>query len=152
MLPRVTGEVQGPLWIICEDGREYIDRFARFLDGEFRFAHATDAAALDALLASGDAAGIILDLDFRRTPGELLVDEAGLTHDAPADALRRRLAETQGLLILRRLRARGVTLRVLLFADLADASQAAWLEETLAPLAIVPGREGLAQTAARMRG
>ena len=77
---------------------------------------------------------MLLDLDFRRTPAERLVDEQGPA-PAPLDAgTRARLAETQGILILRRLRAGGVTLPAVLFADLDDAEQRAFLERTLAPL------------------
>jgi hypothetical protein len=164
MLP----DVSSPLWIICEDGAEYFERFSRFLDGEFRFLPAGDAASLVLLVelgaqealaasiagregsASGDVAGVILDLDFRRTAAERLVDEQGRTHAAVAEETRQRLSQAQGILILRLLRARGFGVPVLLFADL-DEDQAAYLERTLAPVAIVPSHEGLLQTAARMR-
>jgi hypothetical protein len=145
----------GPLWIVCEDGSEYFERFSRFLDGEFRFLPAGDAASLLRLVevgaAEGGVAGVILDLDFRRTPAERLVDEQGRTHAAVAEETRRRIAQAQGILILRLLRARGFDVPVLLFADLDDAEQAAYLERTLGPVEIVPGHEGLVQTAARMR-
>ena len=143
-----------PLWIVCEDGTEYLERFSRFLDGEFRFVAAADAGALVALLDGDEtraAAGVILDLDFRRTASERLIDETGVTQTALSDDRRRRLAATQGILILRHLRARDHALPVLLCADLDDAGQASYLEETLAPLSIVPSHEGLVQTAARMR-
>jgi hypothetical protein len=139
-----------PVWIICEDGSEYLERFQRFLDDRFRFVHALDGPALLAALAGG-ASGIILDLDFRRTPRERLVDEQGRAGRALAEDERRRLASQQGILILRLLRARGFAPPVLLFADLDDASQVSYLESTLAPLSIVPSHEGLRQTADRMQ-
>lgn len=141
-----------PRFLVCEDGSEYLERFTRFLDEEFLFEPAGSAAALLALLAR-PAAGVILDLDFRRTAPEALIDEQG--HTLPAaeldPATRRRLAESQGIHILRLLRSRGLRVPVLLFADLDDAGQARYLETSLAPLSIVRGSEGLAQTAARLR-
>ena len=137
-------------WIICEDGSEYFERFARFLDGEFEFVAAPDAASLLAALGTA-ASGVILDLDFRRTPPESLIDEQGASPPPPGEATRRRLAETQGLLILRLLRAAGDATPVLLFADLDDAERATYLERSFAPVEIVPSNEGLLQTAERMR-
>ena len=64
-----------PLWIVCEDGTEYLERFSRFLGDEFRFAPARDGETL--LAEAQAAAGVILDLDFRLTPPERLVDERG---------------------------------------------------------------------------
>jgi hypothetical protein len=149
MLP---GDVTAkPLWVVCEDGSEYLERFRRFLDGEFQFVAAASGAALLAALDAADATGVILDLDFRRTAAAELVDEQGETNDALAEPSRRRLAETQGILILRLLRARGHRAPVLLFADFDDAGQVAYLESTLAPLAVVPSHEGLVAIAARMR-
>lgn len=159
MLPPVEDEdpAARPLWLVCEDGTEYLERFERFLPGKFRFRPARSAGALLlelAGLADAGAAGVgvILDLDFRRTPRELLIDEEGRTDAALSEERRRRLSESQGILILRLLRARGVTLPVLLFADLEDPGQAAYLEHTCAPLYIVPSNEGLRTTAARMEG
>ena len=146
MLPGVR-----PMWLVCEDGDEYHDRFSRFLDGEFRFGRAGDAAALLDALAAEPACGVILDLDFRRTSPERLVDADGRAGMARSPGELKQLAATQGILILRLLRARGHRVPVLLYADLDDAEQASWLESTLGPLAIVPGHEGLVQTAARMR-
>lgn len=143
MLPGVK-----PRWVVCEDGTEYHERFVRFLGGEFEFVPASDAEALWA--AAGEADGVILDLDFRLTPAERLIDERGDVGNAGSEDARRRLSAAQGILILRALRARGHRLRVLLCADLDD-EQAAFLVASLAPLQIVPSREGLAQTAERMR-
>ena len=57
----------------------------------------------------------------------------------------------EGILILRALRARGVRLPAFLFADLDDRARVAFLEASLAPLAIVSSREGLPAIAARLR-
>jgi hypothetical protein len=138
-----------PRFVVCEDGTEYLDRFRRFLGDAFAFTPAGDFAA--ALAAAAHADGLLLDLDFRRTPPHQLVDEQGA---APPDldaGSRRRLSETQGILILRQLRARGVALPALLFADLDDAAQARFLERTLAPMTLASSRLGIVEVAALMR-
>ena len=91
-----------------------------------------------------DAAGLLLDLDFRRTDPSLLVDESGAA--APRSA-----AEIQGILILRALRSRGVKLPALLFADLDDAARIERLQRELAPLSVIPSGEGLPELARRLR-
>ena len=149
MLPGVTAA--RPCFVVCEDGTEYLDRFRRFLDDAFRFTPAGDYASALAATAGGQAHGLLLDLDFRRTPPERLVDEAGPTRPGLDAGSRQRLAETQGILILRQLRARGVTLPALLFADLDDSEQARFLERTLAPLTIVSSRAGIVVVAGLMR-
>lgn len=151
MLPGVTSDPgPRPRWLVCEDGTEYVTRLVRFLSAEFRFERVGDLVELRA--AAAGAAGVILDLDFRRTPPERLVDETGAAAaDRPPDE-RRRLAESQGILILRALRASGAALPALLCADLDDPGQVAFLERTLAPLAVVPSTESLAALAARLRG
>ena len=93
-----------PIFLICEDGTEYQDRLERFLGSEFRFVRADSFSALVAALdAHGAAAGLVLDLDFRRTPAEQLVDEAGASIALHEKA---RVAALQGLFILRALRGR----------------------------------------------
>lgn len=139
-----------PLWVVCEDGTEYLERFVRFLADRFQFVHALDGPALLEALAAGPS-GVILDLDFRRTPRERLVDEQGRSGLALGEEQRRRLAGQQGILILRLLRAHGSRLPVFLCADLDNAAQLAYLERTLAPLVIVPSHEGLRELAARMQ-
>lgn len=135
-------------FVVCEDGDEYLQRFRRFLGESFDFLPARDFAA--AAAAAGGADGLLLDLDFRRTPAERLIDERGPA-PAPLDAgTRARLAETQGILILRRLRAGGVSLPAVLFADLDD-TQRAFLERTLGPLTVAGSRLGIAQIAALLR-
>jgi len=129
-------------FIVCEDGAEYTDRFRRFLGDRFSFVRAGHFA--DALSHSPGACGVLLDLDFRRTSSALLVDERGQRADGSA-------AEVQGILILRALRAHGVRLPALLFADLDDAGRSARLEAELAPLRVVPSSAGLAQIAQLLR-
>ena len=129
-------------FIVCEDGTEYIDRFTRFLGREFEFRRAGHFA--EALALVPGARALLLDLDFRRAQPALLVDERG----APAP---RSAADVQGILILRALRARGVALPALLFADLDDEARAARLESELAPLRVVPASVGLPRIAQLLR-
>jgi hypothetical protein len=145
MLPAVTAKPTKPMFVVCEDGREYIERFQRFLGDGFTFVPAGDLAA--ALGACAGAAGILLDLDFRRTPPERLVDEAGRPFEGADEGTRRRLSDSQGIYVLRSLRARALTLPAVLFADLAD-DQAQFLERTLAPLVVAPSRVGLGEISA----
>ena len=128
-------------FLICEDGQEYSERFSRFLGGEFSFSRA--ACFSEAVQLAPEASALLLDLDFRRTDPALLIDE----HGAPGP----RLADVQGILILRALRARGVTLPALLFADLDDQERVQRLEAELAPLQIVSSDEGLPRIAQRLR-
>jgi len=138
-----------PRWIVCEDGDEYLSRFRRFLGQEFEFVPAGDLQ--DVLRAAPGAAGLLLDLDFRRADPARLVDETGAARADLAAGERRRLAEVQGVLILRALRGRGIVLPALLCADLDEAAQARQLEAELAPLAVVPGSEGVARIGERLR-
>jgi hypothetical protein len=148
MLPDLIAAL--PRFVVCEDGTEYLDRFQRFLGDAFTFSPAGDFET--ALGAAAGARGVLLDLDFRRTPPERLVDERGAAAPPELDAgSRRRLTETQGILILRQLRARGVRLPALLFADIDDGEQARFLERTLAPLTIASSRLGIVEVAALMR-
>jgi hypothetical protein len=138
-----------PTFVVCEDGTEYLDRFQRFLGDAFTFVPVRDfAAARD---AAAGAQGVLLDLDFRRTPAERLVDERGPAPQ-PLDAgTRGRLAEQQGILILRQLRAARITLPAILFADIDDPGQARFLTASLAPLTIAGSRLGIPEIAALMR-
>src|SRR5262249_33605869 len=123
-----------PRFVVCEDGTEYLERFTRFLGDDFTFIPARDFA--DARAVADGADGLLLDLDFRRTPRERLVDENGPVPPTLDDDRRRRLAEMQGILILRQLRAAGIGLPAILFADLDDEDRRRFLELTLAPLTI----------------
>lgn len=149
MLPSVT-QLRRPRVIVCEDGTEYVDRFRRFLGDAFDFVPAGDFAS--ALAACAQVDGLLLDLDFRRTPPERLVDEAGATSPALDAGTRLRLAQSQGILVLRALRARGVALPAILFADLDDDQQARFLERSLAPLTVATSSTGLREIAALVRG
>jgi len=137
----VTAPAPPPAFLVVEDGREYIDRFTRLLGASFRFARAGSAAEATAALAVGGVAGVLLDLDFRRTPGEALIDEAGRAGLPPHE--RRRVAAVQGILIARALRRCAPAIPMLLFADLGDAEQIAFLEGELAPLRVVASSVGL---------
>jgi len=130
-----------PRLIVCEDGSEYLDRFRRFLGADFAFVAAADFESARALAGSAD--GVLLDLDFRRTPAARLIDERGGAAGILDDDRRRRLSETQGILILRQLRAVGVPLPAILFADIDDGERAQFLERTLAPLRIASSRLGI---------
>jgi hypothetical protein len=138
-----------PRWIVCEDGDEYVSRFRRFLGSEFDFVPARDLG--EALRAAPGAAGLLLDLDFRRADPASLVDETGTARATLAAGERRRLSEVQGVLILRALRGRGVRLPALLCADLDDPAQVRRLEEELRPLTVVPGSEGVPAIGERLR-
>jgi hypothetical protein len=149
MLPAVS---RLPTFVVCEDGAEYIERFRRFLGDAFAFVPAQDLGAAALALEAGGVDGVLLDLDFRRTPPDRLVDERGHplagAHVHVDEGTRRRLVESQGIFILRALRARGVALPAVLFADLADAEQARFLESTLAPLVVASSRTGLRELGA----
>jgi hypothetical protein len=131
-----------PSLVVCEDGDEYTTRFSRLLGQEIVFERATCYAEALRLLHTG-ALGILLDLDFRRTPSADLVDEAGATCPTLSEGERRRLAEIQGILILRALRGAGIVAPAILFADLDDADRSTFLERTLAPLVILTSSEKL---------
>jgi hypothetical protein len=135
-------------FVVCEDGDEYLQRFRRFLGEAFEFLPARDFAAAAATASRAD--GILLDLDFRRTPPDRLVDERGPAPTPLPAGTRARLAETQGILVLRRLRAGGIALPAILFADL-DETQRGFLESTLAPLTVAGSRLGITEIAALLR-
>jgi len=138
-----------PRWIVCEDGDEYLERFRRFLGADCEFIPAGDLQ--EVLRAADGADGVLLDLDFRRTDTARLVDESGAARAQLSAGERARLAEMQGVLILRALRARGVGLPALLCADLDDPDQVQRLEDELRPLAIVPGSESVLQIGERLK-
>jgi hypothetical protein len=144
-----------PLVLVIEDGTDYLDRFQRWLGERFTFAR---VQRLSAALAActGDAreahpVGLLVDLDFRRIPAAELVDESARPLDPTLDpGEARRLSAIQGILILRGLRAAGVILPAILFADLDDAGRVRYLEATLAPLAVLPSTEALPAIADRL--
>jgi hypothetical protein len=138
-----------PLVIVCEDGHEYLQRFSRFLGEELELLRVDDFSSARTACARGPRV-LLFDLDFSRLPPERLIDEAGQTGARPRDESRR-LAQMQGILILRALRAGAVTAPALLFADLDDAARVKFLEQSLAPLSVVPSAEGMGAIAARIR-
>lgn len=140
-----------PLFVVCEDGDEYIQRFERFLGHEFRFLRVGSGAEAQAVLVHEPVTGLLLDLDFRRLPASQLLGEGDRSATPPTSEEQARWSAMQGILILQHLRRQGIALAALLFADLDDAEQISYLERTLAPLAVVSSREGLAQLAARLR-
>lgn len=140
-----------PVFLVCEDGHEYSERFQRFLGRDFRFVRAGSFREVDLALTSHAPTGLLLDLDFRRSPALDLLGERGMLPVAPSPEQRARWSATQGIPILQYLRGRGVRLPALLFADLDDAGQVSYLEQSLAPLAVVGSREGLGQLATRLR-
>jgi hypothetical protein len=129
-------------FLVCEDGSEYTERLTRFLGSQFRFTRAGHFAEALALAAGAEV--LLLDLDFRRTPRDLLVDERGMPDPRGA-------VEVQGIVILCALRSRSVMLPAVLFADLDDAAHSARLESELGPLRIVPSSEGLPRIAQLLR-
>jgi hypothetical protein len=139
-----------PRFVVIEDGSEYLDRFTRFLGDDFAFVAARDFESARGLATGAD--GLLLDLDFRRTPPDRLVDEQGPVSGVLDGDRRRRLAEMQGIFILRQLRAAGVGLPAILFADLDDDERADYLERTLAPLKIGSSHMGIREIAALLRG
>jgi hypothetical protein len=138
-----------PLVIVCEDGHEYLQRFSRFLGEELELVRVDDCASALAACGRGPRA-LLFDLDFSRLAPDRLIDEAGQTASRLPDESRR-LAKLQGILILRALRAAAVTAPALLFADLDDPARAKFLEQSLAPLPVVPSSEGMGAIAARIR-
>jgi hypothetical protein len=138
-----------PLVIVCEDGHEYLQRFSRFLGEELELVRVDDLASCQAACARGPRA-LLFDLDFSRLAPERLVDETGVAGPRSRDE-NRRLAQMQGILILRALRAAAVTAPALLFADLDDPARVKFLEQSLAPLSVVPSSEGMGAIAARIR-
>jgi hypothetical protein len=140
------------LFLVCEDGDEYTQRFERFLGREFRFRRVADGAEAESVLRSEVAAALLLDLDFSRSPADRLWGENGPLIHPPTGDERIRCATSQGILILQHLRRLQLNTPALLFADLDDEGQVAYLESTLSPLKIVSSREGLAQIAGRLRG
>lgn len=136
-------------WIICEDGTEYSERFARFLPS-FRYTRTTSARELFDVLALQETSGVLLDLDFRRTSASELIDEQGATaaDRTPAETIR--LTREQGILILRQLRLRGFATPVLLFADLDAPERVRFLKAQFRPLHLVASSEPIGDLALRM--
>ena len=148
MLPAVTRAL--PRFVVCEDGTEYLDRFSRFLGDDFTFVPAADFESARACAArrGRPAAGPGLPPHAAASGWSM---NAGVVPAGLDAERRRRLAETQGILILRQLRAAGVTLPAVLFADLDDDERARYLERTLAPLTIGSSHLGIREIGALLQ-
>ena len=87
-----------PRFVVCEDGHEYTERFARLLGGVLHASSGPATLPTRWARPARGTAGLLLDLDFRRAPPERLVDESGASSPAAAlpEETRRRLAEVQG--------------------------------------------------------
>ncbi len=140
-----------PRFIVCEDGREYLERFERFFGVDFAFVPAGDyATLLTRLEQNGRISGILLDLDFRRTAAAHLVDEHGQPlAQVGVESLAMHLAN-QGLFILASLRERGIKTHVLLFADIDEPRQCDYLKRTYAPLDLVPSHVSMRELKVRL--
>ena len=91
--PVTAHDTNQPRWIVCEDGHEYTERFERFLTG-FSFHRAGSALDLFELLNRSRVDGILLDLDFRRTPTGKLIDDTGnFLANRPPDETKRLLRD-----------------------------------------------------------
>lgn len=62
-----------PLFVVCEDGHEYTERFERFLHRQFRFVRAADWRSVQAALRAELPAALLAQP--RRPPG--FAGEAG---------------------------------------------------------------------------
>ncbi len=138
-------------FLICEDGHEYVERFQRFLGARFSFARVGDFFELmDALAVHPEFDGLLLDVDFRRTSPERLIDVSGQPLSASDPSVRAELTDNQGLAILAALRGRGQKLPVLLFSDIEEPERLAFLKARFAPLEVIPSELGLREIAARL--
>jgi hypothetical protein len=149
----MTEQAPKPLFLVCEDGTEYLERFERYLSDALAFDACPDFATLVARLTTErDVRGILLDLDFRRTKPDALVDEYGATVSTQHPANIVQCASHQGLCIVSALRRRGLREPVLLFADIDDAGQREFLTRQFAPLELVPSHVGLSELRSRLLG
>jgi len=140
-----------PRYVVCEDGREYIERFERFLGADFDFVSASDYATLLARLEQDRAiCGILLDLDFRRAEKSQLVDERGQSVAHLGQQALSQYTANQGIFILASLRERGIVKDVLLFADIDGAQHATYLTRTFAPVELIPSHVGLKELKERL--
>jgi len=131
-------------FLLCEDGREYLERFERFLGERFDFIQSRDYATLLTHLEQYQPiAGVLLDLDFRRTETSRLVDVGGrpVSHLGREDLSR--LVANQGIAILANLRREGWRTAVFLFADIADLQQREYLVERYPPVELIDSHVGL---------
>jgi len=140
-----------PRFLVCEDGDEYIQRFVRFLAARFDFVATRSHHELSEQLASSQPiAGILLDLDFRRTPLADLIDEKGQAMARAASQVQQDLIAQQGICILTALRRQGCPTPAILFADLESSAQTDYLTVRLGPLEVVPSSVGLGELSKKL--
>jgi hypothetical protein len=140
-----------PRFLVCEDGHEYLERFERFLGSDFEFIQSRDLDSLLAQLAHRQPiAGILLDLDFRRTDKERLVNGDGRPIALLGKEECARLVANQGIAILASLRRRGFATPVLLFADIDEPQQREYLSQKFAPVELVSSHVGLSELKRRL--
>ncbi|MBN1606832.1 MAG: hypothetical protein JW940_09365 [Polyangiaceae bacterium] len=140
-----------PRFVVCEDGDEYIQRFVRFLASRFEFVATRSHHELsDRLGSSQPVAGILLDLDFRRTPLADLIDEKGQALACAASQVQHNLIAQQGICILAALRREGCPTPAILFADLESPAQNDYLTGRLGPLEVVPSSVGLGELSTKL--
>jgi len=140
-----------PLFIVCEDGGEYLERFERFLGADFEFMSAPNFSTLVAKLAQHEpVTGVLLDLDFRRSDRASLVDEHGRSIAQAGKESLTQYIVNQGLFILAGLRELGIATPILLFADIDDVQQHAYIKRTFAPVELVPSHVGLKEIRERL--
>jgi hypothetical protein len=142
-----------PRFLVCEDGDEYVRRFVRFLASRFEFVATGSHRELSAQLGSSrPVAGILLDLDFRRTPLSDLVDERGQALTSAMSQVQRGLAAQQGICILTALRHEGCVTPAILFADIESPARAEYLVKRLGPLEVVASSVGLGELSEKLAG
>ena len=105
--------------LVIEDGTEYTERARRWMGEGFVFERAGSGPEARGALAEQDFDGVWLDMDFSRTPPELLLGEVESSR-LEGDPARAHLAAHQGLYILADLRAAGHALPVLFSHDFGD--------------------------------
>jgi hypothetical protein len=140
-----------PRFLVCEDGDEYVQRFVRFLASRFEFVATRSHRELrEELGSSRPVAGILLDLDFRRTPLADLIDERGRALVEATTQVQHSLTAQQGICILTALRHQGYRAPALLFADLESPAQTDYLTKRLGPLEVVPSSVGLGELSEKL--
>lgn len=131
-----------PTLLIVEDGDEYLEFFERHLVG-YRLLQAHDAAAAVELLESWAVDVIVMDLRFDRLERERLVGDVleisrtRFGQDNDLTQAWRYMADNQGYLILRKLRAEGFDEATLIIEELPER-QVQNLRRLYGPLSVVP--------------
>ncbi|HMA91734.1 MAG TPA: hypothetical protein VKP30_03565 [Polyangiaceae bacterium] len=151
MTVRSDPRADTPRFLLCEDGDEYRERFERFLGARFRFIQSKHGAELLSHLQDYQPiAGVLLDLDFRRTDDSLLVGGDGRPFSGTSREERARIVANQGIAILASIREKHWQTPVLLFADIHDTRQRTYLERAFAPVELIPSHVGLNELQRRL--